>query len=254
MEMCPGQAPPCPGDISRSSAAALLLEEDTVDPHTLTQAHTGGSSTGKLPLSSWDATGLLLLLFPQVSCCHHLLFLPFLLVFLRRCWSCEKPGASNFFTFRPLWHIAYLRWKTTDSLSLVSRLGTEPLRFCFPVCLCWSVFMWKQRKCWASFAFFLFLFGLLFVVVLLERHSVCGPTVPAVKLQYSRAEQSRADWLWLLPLFLYLPILLYVKSCACERRVSVVNVTLWSCSGVCCYWTRCPAVFSDCSSRLGLWW
>lgn len=65
--MCPGEAPPCPGDISRSSAA--FLQEDTVDPRTHVQ-HRRESSTRTAPArllspSSWDKTRLLLY---QVSC------------------------------------------------------------------------------------------------------------------------------------------------------------------------------------------
>lgn len=38
MEICPNEAPPCPGDISRSPA--FFLQENTVDPHSHTQPAT----------------------------------------------------------------------------------------------------------------------------------------------------------------------------------------------------------------------
>lgn len=65
--MCPGEAPPCPGDISRSSAA--FLQEDALDPHTHVQHRRESCSETAparlLPPSSWDRTRLLLC---QVSC------------------------------------------------------------------------------------------------------------------------------------------------------------------------------------------
>ncbi|RVE58176.1 hypothetical protein OJAV_G00206640 [Oryzias javanicus] len=57
MEMCPGEAPPCPGDISRSSAA--FLREPTAD-HTQPAPGeldgNGACSSVLAPFSSWDKT------------------------------------------------------------------------------------------------------------------------------------------------------------------------------------------------------
>ncbi|MEQ2296109.1 hypothetical protein AMECASPLE_021588 [Ameca splendens] len=47
MEMCPGEAPPCPGDISRSSAAFLQEPRWWSSTHTHTHTHTSSAAAGK---------------------------------------------------------------------------------------------------------------------------------------------------------------------------------------------------------------